>query len=209
MQHSPFPTIFGALPGQFFFPSIASAVAVQSFWRVPRTKKCVVDLLRGVNASAVGSAFAPAYRLWEIEYVTPGAGRGQSLAMEPWWVVVAAGTYAGGAWFKAPPGLAIVIGAVLGRSLLVWRGWFVMWREKRYLCAFSAVSSPAQNCELDHECRSISKLRSRRRTSLQQRDQPACPFPQSRRTAFIVMRVMDRVVKTRADASGPVRAPRI
>src|SRR3954470_20374650 len=42
------------------------------------------------------------------------ASRGQSLAMEPWWVVVAAVTYAESAWFKVPPALAIVMGGVLG-----------------------------------------------------------------------------------------------
>ncbi|KAI2821227.1 hypothetical protein CBS115989_2981 [Aspergillus niger] len=39
---------------------------------------------------------------------------GQSLAKEPWWVVIAAVTYAQSAWFKVPPAVAIVLGAVLG-----------------------------------------------------------------------------------------------
>ncbi|KAF2175964.1 putative chromate ion transporter [Zopfia rhizophila CBS 207.26] len=121
LQRSRFPTIFGAFLGflGIFFPGVTLAVAVQSFWRVLRRKKWVVDLLRGVNATAVGLVFTAVYRLWEIGYLTPEASRGQSLAMEPWWVVVAAVTYAESAWFNVPPALAIVIGAVLG---LCWYG---------------------------------------------------------------------------------------
>ncbi|EKG17479.1 Chromate transporter [Macrophomina phaseolina MS6] len=121
LQRSQFPTVLGALLGflGIFFPGITLAVAVQSFWRVLRTKKWVVDLLRGVNAAAVGLVFTAVYRLWEIGYLTSKVSQGQSLALEPWWVVVAAVTYAESAWFNVPPALAIVIGAVLG---LCWYG---------------------------------------------------------------------------------------
>lgn len=121
LQRSQFPTVFGAFLGflGIFFPGLTLAVAVQSFWRVLRKKKWVVDLLRGVNATAVGLVFTAVYRLWEIGYLTPEASRGQSLAMEPWWVVVAAVTYAESAWFNVPPAFAIVFGAVLG---LCWYG---------------------------------------------------------------------------------------
>ncbi|KAF1968880.1 putative chromate ion transporter [Bimuria novae-zelandiae CBS 107.79] len=121
MQKSQFPTVFGAVLGfvGIFLPGLALAVAVQSFWRALRRKKWVVDLLRGVNATAVGLVFTAVYRLWEIGYLTPEAGRGQSLALEPWWVVVAAITYAESAWFGIPPAIAIVLGAVLG---LCWYG---------------------------------------------------------------------------------------
>lgn len=121
LQHSQFPTIFGAFLGflGIFLPGITLAIAVQSFWRVLRRKKWVVDLLRGVNATAVGLVFTAVYRLWEIGYLTPEASRGQSLAIEPWWVVVAAVTYTESAWFNVPPALAIVFGAVLG---LCWYG---------------------------------------------------------------------------------------
>jgi chromate transport protein ChrA len=121
LQRSQFPTILGAFLGflGIFIPGITLAVAVQSFWRVLRTKKWVVDLLRGVNATAVGLVFTAVYRLWGIGYLVPQDSRGQSLAMEPWWVVVAAVTYAESAWFRVPPAFAIVIGAVLG---LCWYG---------------------------------------------------------------------------------------
>ncbi|KAI9894286.1 MAG: hypothetical protein M1814_004140 [Vezdaea aestivalis] len=121
LQRSQFPTVFGAFLGYLgiFLPGITLAVAVQSFWRVLRTKKWVVDLLRGVNATAVGLVFTAVYRLWEIGYLVPDDSRGRSLAAEPWWVVVAALTYAESAWFNVPPAIAIVIGAVLG---LCWYG---------------------------------------------------------------------------------------
>ena len=121
LQKSQFPTIFGAFLGYMgiFLPGITLAVAVQSFWRVLRKRKWVIDLLRGLNATAVGLVFTAVYRLWEIGYLVPEDSRGRSLASEPWWVVVAAVTYAESAWFKVPPAVAILLGAVLG---LCWYG---------------------------------------------------------------------------------------
>lgn len=115
------PTVVGALLGYvgIFVPGITLAVAIQSFWHVLRKKKVVIDVLRGVNASAVGLVFTAVYRLWEIGYLTKEASQGQSLALDPWWVVVAVLAYAESAWFKVQPALAIVIGAVLG---LGWYG---------------------------------------------------------------------------------------
>ncbi|PSN63164.1 chromate ion transporter-like protein [Corynespora cassiicola Philippines] len=114
------PTVFGALLGYIgmFLPGLSLALGVQSLWRVLRTKPWIISLLRGINATAVGLVFTAVYRLWEIGYLTPESINGKSLAGEPWWVVVAALTYAESAWFDVPPALAIVIGAVLGL------GWF-------------------------------------------------------------------------------------
>ncbi|KAJ5170992.1 uncharacterized protein N7500_003775 [Penicillium coprophilum] len=121
LQRSRFPTILGAFLGGLgiFFPGITLAVAIQSFWRVLRKRKYVIDFLRGVNATAVGLVFTAVYRLWEIGYLTPERSDGQSLGKEPWWVVVAVVTYAGSAWFDVPPPIAIVMGAILG---LCWFG---------------------------------------------------------------------------------------
>ncbi|PTU23737.1 hypothetical protein P175DRAFT_0468536 [Aspergillus ochraceoroseus IBT 24754] len=120
-SQSRFPSIFGAFLAflGIFLPGITLAVAVQSFWRVLRRRKWVVDLLRGINATAVGLVFTAVYRLWEIGYLTPQSSNGQSLGTEPWWVVVAAVTYAENAWFKVPPAIAIILGSVLG---LCWYG---------------------------------------------------------------------------------------
>ncbi|KAL4783888.1 putative chromate ion transporter [Aspergillus varians] len=116
ISRSQFASIYGAFLGAFgiYLPGIVLAVSVQSFWRVLRKRKWVVDLLRGINATAVGLVFTAVYRLWEVGYLTPDDSNGQSLAKEPWWVVVAAIAYAGNAWFKVPPAFAIISGAVLG-----------------------------------------------------------------------------------------------
>jgi chromate transport protein ChrA len=121
LQHSSFPTAFGAFLGfvGIFFPGIVLVVAIQSFWRVLRKKNWVIHLLRGVNATAVGLVFTAVYRLWEIGYLTPQESSGRSLALEPWWVVVATLAYAESAWFNVPPAIAIIVGGVLG---LAWYG---------------------------------------------------------------------------------------
>jgi chromate transport protein ChrA len=118
---TPTPTVVGALLGfiGIFFPGIVLAVGVQSIWQVMRTKAWVTSVLRGINATAVGLVFTAVYRLWEIGYLTPESSDGRSLADEPWWVVVAALTYAETAWFNVPPAVAILIGALLG---LGWYG---------------------------------------------------------------------------------------
>jgi chromate transport protein ChrA len=115
------PTVFGALLAfvAIFSPGIILAVGAQSIWQAMRTKSWVLSLLRGINATAVGLVFTAVYRLWEIGYLTPESSDGKSLALEPWWVVVAAVTYAETAWFNVPPAFAILFGAILG---LGWYG---------------------------------------------------------------------------------------
>lgn len=115
------PIVFGALLGfvAIFAPGLTLSVGFQSLWGLMRTKPWAVSLLRGINCTAVGLVFTAVYRLWEIGYLTPEATMGRSLADEPWWVVVAALTYAESAWFKVPPALAIIFGALLG---LGWYG---------------------------------------------------------------------------------------
>ena len=114
-------SLLGAMLGfvGIFGPGILLTLGVQGMWAYLRTKPLVVSVLRGVNATAVGLVFTAVYRLWEIGYLTPEASQGQSLAREPWWVVVAALTYCEVAWFSVPPAAAIVGGAALG---LCWYG---------------------------------------------------------------------------------------
>lgn len=102
-----------------FLPGLALTTAISGIWQLVRTKAIVGSALRGINAAAVGLVFAAVYRLWEIGYLTPDSGRGKSLAGDPWWVVVAAVTYSGAAWFRVPPAVAVLGGAVLG---LGWYG---------------------------------------------------------------------------------------
>ncbi|KAF8601288.1 chromate transporter [Ceratobasidium sp. AG-I] len=113
------PTILGALLGfvGIFFPGLTLALGFQSLWRVIRSNRFVVSVLRGVNAAAVGLVFTAVHRLWEIGYVKQDAASGVSLGSEPWWVVIAAGAYVGAESFGVPTPLGIVGGGVMG---LVW-----------------------------------------------------------------------------------------
>lgn len=121
LSGSPQPTVVGALLSYvgIFLPGLALAVGAQGFWRVLRTKPVFTSLLRGINATAVGLVFTAVYRLWEMGYLTAEDSSGQSLANEPWWVVVTVLTYAECAWFGVPPPVGIAFGAVLG---LGWYG---------------------------------------------------------------------------------------
>lgn len=114
-----YPSITGAMLGfvGIFFPGMVLALGVQGLWQILRTKAIVASVIRGINATAVGLIFTAVYRLWELGYLTPSSSDGQSLALEPWWVVVAAVTYSGSAWFKVPPPVAILAGGALG---LMW-----------------------------------------------------------------------------------------
>ena len=115
------PSFLGALISYLgiFFPGLTLAVGAQGIWRVLRTRPLFISLLRGINATAVGLVFTAVYRLWEIGYLTPTANQGQSLGMEPWWVVVAVITYCECAWYGVPAPLAIAFGAILG---IAWYG---------------------------------------------------------------------------------------
>jgi hypothetical protein len=83
-------------------------------WGAIRNRRTVKSALRGVNAAAVGLIYTAVYRLWGIGWIDEGFVNGKSLAEDPWWVVVTATSYVGGAWYGVSPPLAIVLGAVLG-----------------------------------------------------------------------------------------------
>ena len=102
-----------------FTPGMTLALGVQSLWRVLRSKPMVVATLRGINATAVGLVFTAVYRLWEIGWLTVEDSKGRSLGGNPWWVVVAAVTFAGVRWFGVPSAVGIVGGAAMG---VVWWG---------------------------------------------------------------------------------------
>ncbi|KAK4554731.1 hypothetical protein LTR86_008233 [Recurvomyces mirabilis] len=114
-----YPPISGAILGLvgMFSPGLVIAYCVQGLWRLLRTKPVVTATLRGVNATAVGLIFTAVYRLWEQGYLMPQRSNGQSLAMEPWWVVVATIAYSGSCWFRLPPAVSILAGGTLG---LLW-----------------------------------------------------------------------------------------
>ena len=115
------PMILGAFLGLLgiFFPGITLAVGIQALWSALRSRPYIVAALRGINASAVGLVFTAVYRLWQIGYLSKQYTAGQSLALNPWWLVVSALAYAMTAWFKVPPAGAIISGAIFG---LCWYG---------------------------------------------------------------------------------------
>lgn len=83
-------------------------------WAALRSVRVVKSALRGVNAAAVGLIYTAVYRLWQIGYIDEGFAQGTSLANDPWWVVVTATSYVGGAWFNLSAPVAIILGAVSG-----------------------------------------------------------------------------------------------
>lgn len=114
-------SLVGAILAFFgiFAPGLVLSICLQSVWAQRRSKKPVVSVLRGINATAVGLVFSAIYRLWQIGYVTAGNANGQSLANEPWWLVVSTLTYAATAWFRVPVVVAMLGGAIMG---LCWYG---------------------------------------------------------------------------------------
>jgi chromate transport protein ChrA len=121
LRGTSFPMLGGAVLAMvgIFAPGISLAIGFQSLWRRLRKHAIVTSTLRGVNAAAVGLVFTAVFRLWEIGYLRPGQDSGESLGGEPFWVVVAALTYAESAWFGVPPAASIVLGGVFG---LCWYG---------------------------------------------------------------------------------------
>jgi len=109
-------TILGAAVGflGIFLPGLVLSVGFQSLWDALRKRRSVVSLLRGVHAAAVGLVFTAVYRLWEIGYLTAEESSGVSLAKEPWWLVIAATTYAVVEWYGVAPAVAILGGGVAG-----------------------------------------------------------------------------------------------
>ncbi|CEL58990.1 hypothetical protein RSOLAG1IB_08988 [Rhizoctonia solani AG-1 IB] len=115
------PTIVGAMLGfmGIFLPGLTLSLGFQSLWRVMRSNRFVISLLRGINAAAVGLVFTAVHRLWEIGYVKPDTTQGVSLGSDPWWVVVAASVYLGVDSFGLPTALGILGGGLMG---LAWYG---------------------------------------------------------------------------------------
>ncbi|CAP69227.1 uncharacterized protein PODANS_1_8950 [Podospora anserina S mat+] len=97
-----------------FLPGLWTVHGTMGLWSAIRGWRWVKSSLRGVNAAAVGLIYTAVYRLWQIGWIDQGFSQGKSLADDPWWVVVTAGSYVGGAWFGVEPPVACIFGAVLG-----------------------------------------------------------------------------------------------
>ncbi|KAK4231186.1 chromate transporter-domain-containing protein [Podospora fimiseda] len=110
------PAALGGLLGYIaiFFPGMITVHGTMGVWGALRGMRWVKSALRGVNAAAVGLIYTAVYRLWQIGWIDEGFTGGESLANDPWWVVVTASSYVGGMWFGVSPPVACLFGAVLG-----------------------------------------------------------------------------------------------
>ncbi|CZT47223.1 related to chromate transport protein [Rhynchosporium secalis] len=115
------PSFAGALIAfiGIFTPGIMIVTGVMGLWKVLRSRRWLLSILRGVNAGAVGLVFTAVYKLWQIGYVDIENQTGDPLGRDPWWVAITATSFVGGAWFGLSAPFAILLGGVLG---LVWYG---------------------------------------------------------------------------------------
>ena len=113
------PSIAGAIVAflGIFIPGLVVQSGFMGLWGLLRKKRTLLSALKGVNAAAVGLVFTAVYRLWQIGYLDQRNQSGQPLGGHPWWVVVTATSFVGGAWFRLSPPGAIVLGGIMG---LVW-----------------------------------------------------------------------------------------
>lgn len=113
------PSIAGAIVAflGIFVPGLIVQSGFMGLWGLLRRKRPLLSALKGVNAAAVGLVFTAVYRLWQIGYLDQRNQSGQPLGGNPWWVVVTATSFVGGAWFGLSPPGAIVLGGVMG---LMW-----------------------------------------------------------------------------------------
>jgi chromate transport protein ChrA len=112
------PSFGGALIGflGIFTPGIIIVTGVMGLWKVLRSRRWLLSLLRGVNAGAVGLVFTAVYKLWQIGFVDANNQSGSPLGRDPWWVAITATSFVGGAWFGLSAPLAILLGGVMGMA---------------------------------------------------------------------------------------------
>jgi chromate transport protein ChrA len=118
---TPLPSFAGAIIGflGIFAPGIIIVIAVMGLWKVLRSRRWFLSILRGVNAGAVGLVFTAVYKLWQIGFVDADYQSGSPLGRDPWWVAITATSFVGGAWFGLSAPFAILLGGVMG---LIWYG---------------------------------------------------------------------------------------
>ena len=97
-----------------FLPGLVVQSGFMGLWGLVQKSRPLLSALRGVNAAAVGLIFTAVYRLWQIGYLDESNQSGQPLGGSPWWVVVTATSFVGGAWFGLNPPSAVVLGGAMG-----------------------------------------------------------------------------------------------
>jgi chromate transport protein ChrA len=99
-----------------FTPGIIILTGVMGLWKVLRSRRWLLSVLRGLNAGAVGLVFTAVYKLWQIGFVDAENQSGSPLGRDPWWVAITATSFVGGAWFGLKAPLAILLGGVMGMA---------------------------------------------------------------------------------------------
>jgi chromate transport protein ChrA len=99
-----------------FAPGIIILTGVMGLWKVLRSRRWLLSILRGVNAGAVGLVFTAVYKLWQIGYVDAENQSGSPLGRDPWWVAITATSFVGGAWFGLKAPFAILLGGIMGMA---------------------------------------------------------------------------------------------
>ncbi|CDU25973.1 uncharacterized protein SPSC_06144 [Sporisorium scitamineum] len=110
-----------------FSPGILLKLSLLPIYNTWRKHEMAKSVLRGLNASATGLVFTAVWQLFLVGYIyTPAQGKvveasSQSgpLTSDPFWGVVASSAFVATQWFKSPPAVTIVAGAVAG---LAWFG---------------------------------------------------------------------------------------
>ena len=95
-------------------PGLIVVIGFMGLWRVLRSQRWFLAILRGINAAAVGLVYTAVYKLWQIGYLSTNMQSGSPLGMQPWLVAITVTAYVGVAWFKLNPPTAIILGGAMG-----------------------------------------------------------------------------------------------
>ncbi|SJX62589.1 uncharacterized protein SRS1_10776 [Sporisorium reilianum f. sp. reilianum] len=110
-----------------FSPGILLKLSLLPIYNTWRKHEVAKSVLRGLNASATGLVFTAVWQLFLVGYIyAPARGmvveatsQSGPLTSDPFWGVVASSAFVATQWFKSPPAVTIVAGAVAG---LAWYG---------------------------------------------------------------------------------------
>ncbi|POY73116.1 hypothetical protein BMF94_3854 [Rhodotorula taiwanensis] len=126
LPHNP---VLGALLGWIgiFSPGIILKLALLPLYHTWRKHAVAISVLRGLNAAAVGLVYTAVWQLFLVGYIyTPVTGQVATtssasgpLTSDPFWGVVASCAFVATQWYKSPPAVTIVGGALAG---LAWFG---------------------------------------------------------------------------------------
>ncbi|BGP03138.1 hypothetical protein NBRC10513v2_006867 [Rhodotorula toruloides] len=126
LPHNP---VLGAFLGWvgIFSPGIILKLALLPLYHTWRKHAVAISVLRGLNAAAVGLVYTAVWQLFLVGYIyTPVSGTiptqssaSGPLTSNPFWGVVASFAFVATQWYKSPPAVTIVGGALAG---MVWFG---------------------------------------------------------------------------------------